>query len=86
MPDFLQGVLAEIDGYSIAELIALVLGVAYLLLAIRESLWCWLCALLSSSIFALLFARSLIYMDAVLQVLDATTGQNAVSQVKLASW
>ena len=71
MGEFLQQALREADALSIAELIAFLLGVLYLLLAIRESIWCWLCAFISSSIFAYLFFGAYIYMDAGLQVFYA---------------
>jgi len=71
MTEVLGRALAEADALSVLELGAFVLGVAYLLLAIRESIWCWLCAFISSSVFAYLFAGSLIYMDSALQVFYA---------------
>lgn len=71
MAEFVTRAAAEIDALSILELTGFLLGVAYLLLAIRESIWCWLCAFISSSIFAFLFAGSLIYMDSALQVFYA---------------
>ncbi|MDX1481357.1 MAG: nicotinamide riboside transporter PnuC [Woeseiaceae bacterium] len=71
MTDFVGQVLREADALSILELVAFLLGGLYLLLAIRESIWCWLCAFISSSIFAYLFFRSYIYMDAALQIFYA---------------
>jgi len=53
------------------EFIGLLFGAAYLLLAIRESIWCWLCAFIASCIFAFTFATALIYMDAALQLFYA---------------
>lgn len=71
MGDFLAAVIREASSLPIAELAALLLGIAYLLLAIRESIWCWLCAFISSSIFAVVFAGAQIYMDSALQVFYA---------------
>ncbi len=71
MADFLFDVSAEASALSVLEAIAFVLGVAYLVLAIRESIWCWPSAFISSGIFAGLFAVSRIYMDAGLQVFYA---------------
>lgn len=71
MADFLLELSAEASALSVLEAVAFVLGVAYLLLAIRESIWCWPAAFLSSGIFAMLFATSRIYMDAGLQVFYA---------------
>ena len=50
------------------ELVAVVLSVAYLLLAIRESLWCWVCAFISTAIFTFLFWDVNLFMDSALNV------------------
>jgi nicotinamide mononucleotide transporter len=50
------------------ELTAVVLGVAYLLLAVRESLWCWYAAFISTAIFLLLFWDVGLLMESALQV------------------
>jgi len=68
---FFAAALSELGSLPLLELLALVLGIAYLVLAIRESIWCWLCAFVSSSIFAVLFADARIYMDSGLQVFYA---------------
>ena len=71
MQELLAGVLSEANALSALEIVGFLAGILYLLLAIRESIWCWIFALTSSCIFAFLFARSLIYMDAGLQVFYA---------------
>lgn len=53
---------------SAAEAIAAALGLAYLLLAVRRSLLCWLCAFISTAIYLVLFARAALYMQSALQV------------------
>ena len=45
-----------------------VLGIAYLLLAMRESLWCWYAAFGSTAIFLFLFWDVRLLMEAALQV------------------
>ena len=50
------------------EWIAAALGLAYLLLAVRRNLWCWLCAFASTTIYLAVFARAALYMQAALQV------------------
>ena len=50
------------------ELLAVVLGVAYLLLAMRESLWCWYAAFGSTLIFLFLFWDVSLLMESALQV------------------
>ncbi len=53
---------------SVAEWIAVALALGYLLLAVRQSLWCWACAAASSAIYLVLFARGGLSMQAALQV------------------
>lgn len=48
------------------EALAVVLALAYLLLAARQNLWCWLCALLSSLLYMYLMWQSRLYMETAL--------------------
>jgi len=50
------------------ELVAVVLALAYDLLAIKRSLWCWLCAFVSTAIYIVLMFQARLYMETVLQV------------------
>jgi len=50
------------------ELAAVALGIAYLLLAMRESLWCWYAAFVSTAIFLVLFWQVGLLMESALQV------------------
>jgi nicotinamide mononucleotide transporter len=50
-----------------AEVVAVVLGIVYSVLAVRRSRWCWLAGALSSAIFVVLFARAQLPMQSVLQ-------------------
>lgn len=50
------------------ELAAVTLAVAYLLLAIRESVWCWPAGIASSAIYLVLLARAALYMESALQL------------------
>jgi nicotinamide mononucleotide transporter len=50
------------------EATAVVLGVAYLLLAMRESSWCWHAAFLSTLIYLFLFWRAQLPMESALQL------------------
>ena len=52
----------------IAELLAVTLALAYLLLAIRQNAWCWPAALLSAALFLLLMYRAQLYVQSVLQL------------------
>ena len=67
--DALPALLAEqARALSIPELIAVIAAVLYLLLAIRESLWCWLFAALSTAIYVYLFFDARLYMESALNV------------------
>ena len=50
------------------ELLAAVLALAYVILAVRKSMWCWLAAVISSGIYVALMAGSRLYMEAALNV------------------
>jgi nicotinamide mononucleotide transporter len=51
---------------SIFEIVALVFAIAYLLLAIRQNIWCWICAGISTAIYIYLFAAAKLYMESLL--------------------
>jgi nicotinamide mononucleotide transporter len=54
--------------YTVLEAIAVILAVMYLVLAIRQNIWCWLCAGISTIIFATLFFDVRLYMEALLNL------------------
>ncbi len=68
MLEFVDTLAGQARAYSAYETIAVVLAVAYLVLAIRQNIWCWLCAGISTAIFAFLFFGVRLYMEAVLNV------------------
>ena len=78
------------------EAAAAALGLAYLLLAVRRNLLCWLCAFVSTSIYLVLFARAALYMQSLLQVfylvmavygfIDWRKGRTADGEVVIRSW
>ena len=53
------------------EILAFVLAVAYLLLAIRQSLACWVAAFVSSCLYVWVFYSARLYMDSGLQLFYA---------------
>jgi nicotinamide mononucleotide transporter len=55
-------------GTSLVEWVAVALALAYVLLATRQSRWCWPAAAASSAIYFALFARGGLPMQAALQV------------------
>ena len=66
MDGFLTTLAEQAGTYSPVELIAVLLAIAYLLLAIRQNIWCWLCAGISTAIYVYLFIDAKLYMESVL--------------------
>jgi nicotinamide mononucleotide transporter len=50
------------------ELVAVILAIAYLLLIMRESIWGWPCALISTAIYTLLFWNVSLLMESALNI------------------
>jgi nicotinamide mononucleotide transporter len=61
-------VIAQARAWTALEAIAVVLAVLYLLLAIRQNIWCWLCAGASTAIYVTLFLNARLYMESALNV------------------
>jgi nicotinamide mononucleotide transporter len=57
-----------------AEWVAVLLAFGYLVLAVRQNAWCWICAIASSAIFLVLFARADLVMQAALQLFYIAMG------------
>jgi nicotinamide mononucleotide transporter len=58
--------LEQARAFSPFELAAVLLAIAYLLLAIRRNIWCWVCAGASAAIYVVLFANAKLYMESAL--------------------
>ena len=68
MKDLLYNIVAEAQAWSGLEATAVVLAILYLLLAIRQNIWCWLCAGISTAIYVYLFVGARLYMESALNV------------------
>lgn len=64
----MNSLLAALQAMSIAEVLSVLLGVAYLVLAVRRSRWCWVAGGVSSAIMIWLSARAALPMQAGLNV------------------
>src|SRR3984885_15804452 len=64
----MTGLIAALQAMSIAEVIAVILGVVYLVLAVRRSRWCWVAGGISSAIVIWLSAHRGLPMQAALNV------------------
>ena len=70
----LDAIVAALAAIPPAEWVAVLLAFGYLLLAVRQNAWCWACAIASSAIFLVLFARGGLVMQAALQVFYIAMG------------
>lgn len=68
MTDFLSITLNQALQNSWLEIAAVILGIAYLLLAMRENILCWYAALGSTILFMIVFWQVYLYMEAGLQI------------------
>jgi nicotinamide mononucleotide transporter len=66
--EFAVVLLEQAQAYSAVEALAVILAVLYLLLAIQQNIWCWVCAAISTAIFAWLFFGVALYMEAALNL------------------
>lgn len=64
--DLAAGLAAQASQLSAIEATAVAAAVAYLLLAIRQNIWCWAFAAISTSIYIYLFIAARLYMESVL--------------------
>jgi nicotinamide mononucleotide transporter len=60
--------LEQLAAMPTAEIVAVFFAVAYLLLAIRQNIWCWFCAGVSTAIFVQVYATANLYMESALNV------------------
>ena len=68
MDNWLQTVLSAAQSMSLLEVTAVVFAMAYLLLAVRENVLCWLFAFLSTAIYTVLFWDVSLLMESALNV------------------
>ncbi len=68
MGSLVSVVVEQLRTLSPLELVAVMLAIAYLLLAIRQNIWCWFCAGLSTAMYVYLFVDAKLYMESLLNV------------------
>lgn len=59
-------IIEQARAQSALEVVAVVAAIAYLVLAIRQNIWCWLFAAVSTAIYVWLFIVAKLYMESVL--------------------
>lgn len=62
---------AAAETVSVAEVVAVLLAVTYLLLVIRQNILCWAAALASVLIYLVIFFNAQLYMESALQIFYA---------------
>jgi nicotinamide mononucleotide transporter len=70
----MESFLGEFGSKSPVEVVAVVLGIIYVILAARQNIWCWPCAIVSTALFTWIFFRQGLYQQAVLQVFYIAMG------------
>ncbi len=68
MPELLQRLLEDLRATTLSEGVAVLLGLAYILLVRRRNRWAWVAGGLSALLFTWLFARAALPMQAGLQL------------------
>ena len=66
--ELMSRLLESLAAMPALEWAAVVLALAYLLVAVRQNPWCWACAVASAAIYLVLFARGGLVMQAALQL------------------
>jgi len=64
----LSALLTQLGTWSPSEITAVVFAIFYLLLAIRENIWCWFCAGVSTAIYIYVYFGAKLYMESVLNI------------------
>lgn len=92
----MQKLIEQLLATSPWEAAAALIGLAYLLLAVRRNLLCWLCAFASTAIYVVLFANAGLYMQvalncfylamAVYGFIDWRRGRTGTGEVRIESW
>jgi nicotinamide mononucleotide transporter len=88
--------LQQAQALSLLELVAVILALLYLVLVIRQNIWCWFCAGVSAVIYVYLFFDAKLYMQSVLYAfyfamaiygwITWRSGQQGDSELPVARW
>nr|WP_265734123.1 nicotinamide riboside transporter PnuC [Poseidonibacter lekithochrous] len=68
MESFLNNIIESLNYVSNWEAIAMALAIAYLILAIKQNIWCWPAAFFSTLIYSIIFFDVSLLMDSALNV------------------
>ena len=68
MEEILFLLIDQLFSWSVLELIAVITAIAYLILVIKQIIWCWFFAVISTSIYIYLFFSANLYMESLLNL------------------
>lgn len=68
MAENFSELLTQLRSWSLIEATAVVFAILYLLLAIRENIWCWFCAGVSTAIYIFVYFGAKLYMESFLNM------------------
>lgn len=68
MESLASTVWSQLLNWPASELTAVVFAILYLILAIRENIWCWFCAAVSTSIYVVVYFGAKLYMESILNI------------------
>lgn len=68
MHAFFETLVRQAQAWSLPEALGVALAILYLLLVIRQNIWCWFCAALSTAIYTYVMFDVRLYMEAALNV------------------
>lgn len=96
MKEWLESAVKWFEVGSIWELVAVVLALAYLILAVKRNLWCWVCGFISSAIYVALMFEVRLYMQVLLNIFyvamavygyfEWTRRRNTQGEVAIVRW
>lgn len=64
----METILEQAEALTVTEIVAVSAAIGYLLLAIRQNIWCWLCAVVSTCCYVFLFFEARLYMESLLNL------------------
>ncbi|WP_405233800.1 nicotinamide riboside transporter PnuC [Lentisalinibacter salinarum] len=68
MSGFVERLAAQAASMSPVEALAVALAIGYLVLAVRQNIWCWACAFVSTGLYIWLFHGAALFMESALNV------------------
>lgn len=89
-------IIEQARAQSALEVVAVASAIAYLVLAIRQNIWCWLFAAVSTAIYVWLFIAAKLYMESALNLFylamagygwySWTTGRSGADEKPVVVW